>query len=78
MTGGTVTDDVDGWVFFTFDGLGDLCYGILVWVEDGGFDAFFDARNQGLALWMSEQMKAISLIVCSIGRILLYLKQFSA
>jgi hypothetical protein len=27
---------------------------------------------------MSEAMKAISLIVCSIGRLLLYLKQLSA
>jgi hypothetical protein len=27
---------------------------------------------------MSDAMKAISLIVCSIGRILLYLKQLSA
>jgi len=46
-----VTDDVDGGVFFAFEGLGDLCYSIAVWVEDGGFDAFFDAQDQGLALW---------------------------
>jgi len=51
MTRGTVTDDVDSWVFFAFEGFADLCYGISVWVEDGGFDAFFDAWDQGLALW---------------------------
>ena len=51
MTRGTVTDDVDGWLFFAFEGFADLCDGILVWVEDGGFYAFFDARDQGLAVW---------------------------